>query len=137
MKKDIREKVESCKALQGKTVLDICETQRFQDNIAAYLTAQKEDRKAIRASYEAMRKLGGTKGYKLPAHVLDRLMGLSVDEFVGAFIQILAGVSNRPHSERIYIEQLGRQAYNLTVAQFVVEEFPELADELIPKAKNN
>ena len=103
MKKDIREKVESCKALQGKTVLDICETQRFQDNIAAYLTAQKEDRKAIRASYEAMRKLGGTKGYKLPAHVLDRLMGLSVDEFVGAFIQILAGVSNRPHSERIYI----------------------------------
>ena len=137
MKKDIRQKVESCKALQGKTVLDLCETSRFRDNVAAYLTAQKEDRKAIRASYEAMRKLGGTKGYKLPAHVLDRLMDLSVDEFVGAYLQILMGISNRPHSERVYIEQLCQQAYNLTVAQFVVDEYPELADELIPKAKNN
>lgn len=137
MKKDIRQKVLSCKALQGKTVMDVCETTRFHENVAAYLTAQKQDRNAIRASYEAMRKLGGAKGYKLPAHVIDRLMGMSVDDFVGAFLEILAGTSNRSRSEREYIEQLCQQAYNLTVAQFVVDEYPELADELIPKPNHN
>ena len=101
------------------------------------MTAQKEDRKQIRASYEAMRKLGGAKGYKLPAHPIDRVIDLSVDDFAAEYMAVIAQVSKRPFEERGYIQQLGQQAYNLTVAQYVVEEYPELDPVLIPKAKAN
>ena len=77
MNKEILNKIRSCKALQGKTIADICEMPEFRDNLGAYIGAQREDRKAIRASYEAMKKLGGAKGYKLPAHPIDKVIGLS------------------------------------------------------------
>ena len=137
MDKDTQRKIESCKALQGKTVEELIATDRFRNNLAAYMTAQKEDRKQIRASYEAMRKLGGAKGYKLPAHPIDRVIDLSVDDFAAEYMAVIALVSERPVSERRYIQQLGQQAYNLTVAQYVVEEYPELEPVLIPKAKAN
>ena len=101
------------------------------------MIAQREDRKQIRASYEAMRKMGGAKGYKLPAHTIDRVMDLSVEEFANAFASIINGVSKRTASEREYIAQLGFKAYNLTVIQYVIEEFPELEKELIPKTNEN
>lgn len=137
MKKEILTKIQSCKALQGKTVEELIATERFRNNLAAYMTAQKEDRKQIRASYEAMRKVGGAKGYKLPAHPIDRVIDLSVDDFAAEFMAVIAKVSKRPVAERRYIQQLGQQAYNLTVAQYVVEEYPELESVLIPKAKAN
>ncbi len=137
MDKDTQRKIESCKALQGKTVEELIATDRFRNNLAAYMTAQKEDRKQIRASYEAMRKLGGAKGYKLPAHPIDRVIDLSVDDFAAEYMAVIAKVSKRPYAERRYIQQLGQQAYNLTVAQYVVEEYPELEPVLIPKAKAN
>lgn len=135
--KETKQKIASCKALQGKTVEELIATDRFRNNLAAYMTAQKEDRKQIRASYEAMRKLGGAKGYKLPAHPIDRVIELSVDDFAAEFMAVLSKQSNRPISQRRYIQQLGQQAYNLTVAQYVVEEYPELEPVLIPKAKEN
>ena len=135
--KATRRKIESCKALQGKTVEELIATDRFRNNLAAYMTAQKEDRKQIRASYEAMRKLGGAKGYKLPAHPIDRVIDLSVDDFAAEYMAVIARVSERPVAERRYIQQLGQQAYNLTVAQYVVEEYPKLEPVLIPKAKAN
>lgn len=101
------------------------------------MTAQREDRKKIRASYEAMRKVGGAKGYRLPAHPIDRVIDLSVDDFAAEFLAVLAKVSKRPVAERVYILQLGMQAYNLTVAQYVIDEYPELESVLIPKAKAN
>lgn len=137
MDKDTQRKIESCKALQGKTVEELIATDRFRNNLAAYMTAQKEDRKQIRASYEAMRKLGGAKGYKLPAHPIDRVIELSVDDFAAEFMAVLSKKSNRPIAQRRYIQQLGQQAYNLTVAQYVVEEYPELEPVLFPKAKAN
>lgn len=137
MKKETLAKISKCKALQGLTVEDVVKSERFRDNLAAYLTAQREDRKAIRSSYAAMRKAGGAKGYKLPAHVIDKFMECPVEEFVGAYLEVLSKTSARPLRERDYIRQLGQQAYNLTVAQIVVEEFPETADELIPKSKSN
>lgn len=137
MDKDTQQKIESCKALQGKTVEELIATDRFRNNLAAYITAQKEDRKQIRASYEAMRKLGGAKGYKLPAHPIDRVIDLSVDDFAAEYMAVIARVSERQVAERRYIQQLGQQAYNLTVAQYVVEEYPELEPVLIPKAKAN
>lgn len=137
MDKDTQRKIESCKALQGKTVEELIATDRFRNNLAAYMTAQKEDRKQIRASYEAMRKLGGAKGYKLPAHPIDRVIDLSVDDFAAEYMAVIARVSKLPVAVRRYIQQLGQQAYNLTVAQYVVEEYPELEPVLIPKAKAN
>jgi len=130
-------KVRQCKALQDVTIAQLVETQKFRDNLAAYMTAQKEDRAAIQKSYMAMKKLGGAKGYKLPSHPIDKVINLSVGEFANEYLAIINHVSKRPFAERRYIFQLGNQAYNLTIAQIVVEEFPELADELIPKSKGN
>ena len=117
------------------TVEDLVNNDRFRNNLAAYMTAQKEDRKQIRASYEAMRKLGGAKGYKLPAHPIDRVIELTAGEFAAEFLAVVAKKSARPVAERQYIQQLGMQAYNLTVAQYVVEEYPELKPVLLQEAK--
>lgn len=133
MRKEIQQKIRQCKALQNLSVADLIATQRFLDNLAAYMTAQREDRNAIRASYEAMRKLGGAKGYKLPAHPIDRVIDMRVEDFANAYAAVINRSSKRPAAERKYIMQLGNQAYNLTVLQFVVDEFPELSDELLPK----
>ena len=137
MKPETIMKIRACKALQNISVRDMLRTERFQKNMAAYLNAQKEDRKSIIASYTAMRKLGVPKGYKLPAHVVDRILDLSVEDFTEAYFEVIQGVSDRSAAERLYISQLGQQAYNLTMAQIVCEEFPELEKELIPKAKVN
>jgi hypothetical protein len=99
-----------------------------------YLHAQREDREKVRASYQAMRKLGGTKGYKLPAHTIDRISTWSVEDFALEFYKVLAGRSEYPAAVREYVEQLGKQAYNVTIAQIICEEFPELNEELFPKA---
>lgn len=137
MKAETRKKVASCKALQEMTVADLCATVRFRDNLAAYMTAQRTDRDAIRKSYGAMRKLGGANGFKLPAHPIDRVINMPVEDFAVEYLAVIANASKRPVAERRYIQQLGQQAYNLTVAQYVVDEYPELADELIPKSKSN
>ena len=137
MNKEILNKIRSCKALQGKTIADICESEEYCNNLAAYMAAQREDRKAIRASYDAMKKLGGARGFKIPAHPIDRLMDLSAYEFAHEYLAVMGKVSSRPAAERKYIQQLGQQAYNLTIAQIVCVEFPELKDTLIPTSKTN
>lgn len=133
MKKETLQKIRSCKALQGKTIFDVVALPRFVENLAAYWTAQKTDRDAIRKSYDAMRKMGGAKGYRIPAHPIDDLAQLSVDDLAVEYAKVVAGGSTRNHAERLYIRQIGQQAYNLTVAQYVVEEYPELEPELFPK----
>ena len=135
--KETKQKIASCKALQGKTIFDVVVMPRFIENLAAYWTAQKTDRDAIRKSYQAMRKVGGAKGFKLPAHPLDALESLPTEELAIEYAKVVAGGSTRGYAQRKYIRQIGQQAYNLTVAQIVVEEYPELADELIPKSKAN
>ena len=137
MKESIKKKIESCKSLQEMTVADLCATARFRENLAAYMTAQRTDREAIRDSYKAMKKLGGAKGYKLPSHPIDRVIDLSVEDFAVEYMSIINKTSTRPASEREYIRQLGQQAYNLTVAQYVVDEYPELKKVLLPKSKAN
>lgn len=137
MKKEIRQKIESVKALQNASVEDILALPEFLDNLSKYLKVQQEDRKAIRASYEAMKKLGGAKGYKLPSHPLDHFMNTTAGEFAAMLREVLAARSPLPAAQREYISQLGLQAYSLTVAQIIVKEFPELEDELIPKNKAN
>lgn len=136
MKKETLQKIRSCKALQGKTIFDVVALPRFLENLAAYWTEQKETRKTAIASYQAMHKLGGPKGYKLPAHVIDKLVDLSVEDLAVEYAKVVAGGSTRNPAERKYIRQIGQQAYNLTVAQYVVDEYPELEPELFPKKSN-
>lgn len=119
------------------TVEDFIKNDRFRENLAGYLTEQRETRKMARASYAAMKKVGGAKGYKLPAHVCDKFVDVSVDQFAEMFIAVVAKRYNGPLAERQYILQLGMQAYNLTVAQYVVEEYPELEPVLLPKPQNS
>ena len=118
------------------TVEDFIKNDRFRENLAGYLTEQRETRKTARASYAAMRKVGGVKGYKLPAHVCDKFIDVSVDQFAELFMAVIAKRYNGPLAERQYILQLGMQAYNLTVAQYVVDEYPELEPVLLPKPSN-
>lgn len=136
MKKETLQKIRSCKALQGKTIFDVVALPRFVENLGAYWTAQKTDRDAIRKSYDAMRKMGGANGYRIPAHPIDDLAQLSVDDLAVEYAKVVAGGSTRNHAERLYIRQIGQQAYNLTVAQYVVDEYPELEPELLPKKSN-
>lgn len=135
--KATKNKINDCKGLQGKTVLDIISTDRFEKNLSAYLTAQKEDRNTSRKSFEAMHKAGGAVGLKLPAHPVDNFLSMSVADFVIEYADVISGVSNRPKAQREFVRQLGQQAYNLTVAQIVCEEFPELESALIPKKNTN
>lgn len=137
MDKEINDKISRCKALQGQTVLDIINSDRFRDNLAGYWTAQREDRKAIKKSYAAMYKVGSIHGYKLPAHCIDKLMDYGVEQLRDEYTKVVAKVSTLPAAQRAYIWQLGQQAYALTVAQIVCEEFPELREKLIPKSKAN
>ena len=137
MKKETIEKIKKCKALEGKSVIDLVALPRFQDNLARYWTSQLEDRKVTRQSYEAIRKAGRAHGYHLPAHVIDKLAGMSTEDLSVAFVEILYKTSERPAAERKYIYQLGMQAYSLTVSQYVVEEFPELKEELLPTQKHS
>ena len=135
MDKTVNDAIRKCKALQGMTVEDVINSERYLDNLAAYIKAQRDDRKAIRASYMAMQKVGGAPGYKLPA--IDKTMDMSTPEFADEYKRIIAKTSALPAAQRAYIFQLGQQAYALTVAQIVSEEFPELRDKLIPKSKAN
>lgn len=127
-----KNKIASCKALQGKTVADIVGTERFEKNLSAYITEQREARKAAIASYNAMKKAGGAFGLKLPAHPIDDTMKWPVEQFAVEYLAILARVSKRPAGVRRYVEQLAQQAYNVTVAQIVCEEFPELTTIFFP-----
>lgn len=136
MNKEIQNKIRSCKALQGKDIMDVISMPEFSENLAAYWVAQKEDRNAIRKSYDAMRKMGGAKGYKIPAHPIDDLADLSVEDLAVEYAKVIAGGSKRNSAERKYISQIGQQAYNLTIAKIVCKEFPELEPVLIPKSKN-
>lgn len=137
MNKEILNKIRDCKALQNVTIEELCQSERFKKNLAAYMFAQLEDRTAIMRSYEAMRKMGGANGFKLPAHPIDRIHGMSIEDFAKEYMKIIQKCSDKPFAVRKYISQLGQQAYNLTVAQIVVEEFPELESELIPKNNAN
>lgn len=137
MDKTVNDAIRNCKALQGMTVEDVINSERYLDNLAAYIKAQRVDRTAIRTSYMAMQKVGGAPGYKLPAHSIDKTMDMSTPEFADEYKRIIAKTSALPAAQRAYIFQLGQQAYALTVAQIVCEEFPELRDKLIPKSKAN
>lgn len=137
IKKEIAEKMKSCKALQGKRVLDILEMPEFAENIGKYFDAQKSEWQAARKSLEAQRKIAGTNRLRLPAHTLDKLVGWSTEMLRQEFVAVVQKTSKQSHAVREYVGQIGVQAYNVTVANFVVAEFPELKDYFFPKTNKN
>ena len=140
-KEELEEKVRNCKALKDKSILDVINLPLFVDNLTKYMECQFEDRKKTRDSYKAMVKLGGSEKYKLPAHVIDRVLGTekmtAPQDFVNMFAEVVVGMSKRSSEERHYIQQLGQQAWNKTVGDIVCDEFPELTDYFFPKQKTN
>jgi len=130
MDKAIADKVRKCKKLQGKNIVDVMDMRQFQDNLAAYWTQQRESRLQVERNYKLITK-------PVPAHPIANLMNLSVKQLMLEYLAVINGTSTRTSSERTYIKQLCQQAYNLTVAQIVCKEFPELEPELLPKAKAN
>ena len=130
MDKAIADKVRKCKKLQGKNIVDVMDMRQFQDNLAAYWTQQRESRLQVERNYKLITK-------PVPAHPIANLMKLSVKQLMLEYLAVINGTSTRTSSERTYIKQLCQQAYNLTVAQIVCKEFPELEPELLPKAKAN
>ena len=130
-----QKKVASCKALQGKSIADVVRMPEFLQNLGAYMRAQFEERKAARASYEKIKPFA--KGFKLPAHAIDKVMDLTPEQFADEYLAVINGDCQRPAAVREYIAQLGQQAYNMTIASIVVAEFPELKDEFVPPAKRS
>ena len=128
MKKEIIDKVRQCKALRGKTILDVMGMNLFQENLASYWIQQKKQRNAMIESYKAIAK-------PIPAHPIDSVMTLTTEQLTKEYMQILNKSSERPASQRLYISQLCKQAYSLTCAQIISKEMPELEDVLIPKPK--
>lgn len=136
-KKEILKKIAGCKALQGKKVADVIAMPEFTESLAAYWKAQVEDWKAMRASFNAARKLGGARGMKVPAHPLDKLVDWPLERIVAEYGAIFEGSSTLPAQQRDYIEQLGTQAYNYTVGKIVIKEFPETEEFFFPKTNKS
>lgn len=132
----VLKKIAACKALQGMTVEGVIDTPRFSENMAAYLTEQRTAREAAKKSFAAIKK-AGMRGYKLPSHVCDMFINMPVSEFVQLYKAVISRKAQRPFRERQYIQQLGGQAYNLTIAQYVIDEFPETKDYFFPKSETN
>lgn len=137
MKAEIIEKMKACKALEGKTVLDVLKMPEFAANLGKYFDAQKAEWHAARKSLEAQRKVAGTNRLRLPAHTLDKLIGWSNEMLLAEFVKVWQKTSTCSHAVREYVAQLGMQAYNVTVANFVVAEFPELSEFFFPKTNKN
>ena len=131
MNKEIQSKISQTKALKDKSVGDILQMPEFRENIAAYLKAQREDRAKTKEYIQTMAKMLNQKIWP-KTHVIDRLDYLNPDNFAYYFAKVTDHRSNLPKSERDYIEQLGCQALNKTIADFVIAEFPEYKEEFYP-----
>lgn len=118
--------VKTCKALQGKTIFDIVKMQEFQDNLEAYVNCQNEDREKTMQSLEAIKVYSGKKNLKVPAHVIDHFKGWKAKDYAYEYMRILQQRSGCNADERRYILQISQQAYNKTVADIVIAEFPKL-----------
>lgn len=130
-KMTVEEKMQSCKGLKGKSVIDICKGEGFRSNLEAYVIAQREERKVV---YSHAEQFGGGK-FHAPAHTIDHTMEWTVDEWVENFMEVVAKVSPLPANVREYVFQLGMQAYNVTVANIIILEFPELREYFFGKSK--
>ena len=121
----------ACKGLRGKSVIDICRGDGFRSNLEAYVEAQRAER---RIALDHAQKFGGGKMHA-PAHAIDKTLDWSMDEWVENFMEVVGKVSSLPAAVRDYVFQLGMQAYNVTIANIIILEFPELREHFFGKSK--
>ena len=108
--------------LGDKTVLDILQTQTFQKHLGIQLRTQKELRTIAH-------KAIGT-GKRLPAHVVDKFVDMTTEQFYDEVLLVLDKRSSRPHREREYISQLSKVAYDDAVREIVADASPEYREYL-------
>lgn len=135
MTEETKAKMMQTAALKDKTVGDILNSDLFKTNIAAYLKAQREDRTKAKEYIRSMAKQVKFRIWP-KSHVIDRLDYLTPDNFASYFAKVLEHRSSLPKSEREYIEQIGRQAFNKTIADFAIAERPELENEIYSSNNN-
>lgn len=128
----VKNRIKTCKALEGKTIFDVLKMDEYANNLEAYIQAQKEDREQTKASFNAMKKLN--KMARLPSHVIDHFTDWQTKDYIYEYMRILQQKSGSKADERRYILQICQQAYNKTVADFVVAEFPQFKKYFYPKA---
>ncbi|MBO7509823.1 MAG: hypothetical protein J6T35_01445 [Bacteroidales bacterium] len=127
----IEEKMRACKGLRGKSVVDIIKGDGFRSNLEAYVEAQRAER---RVALDHAQQFGGGKMHA-PAHAIDKTMDWSIEDWRDNFAQVVAKISPLPAAVREYVFQLGMQAYNVTIANLVILEFPELREHFFGKSK--
>lgn len=127
--------VRETKALQGKTLGEICDTPEFLQNLKALLNQQVTERKLAEKSARITTAFNPGK-YHLPTHPIQQFMEHTAEQFKEEYLAVIGKQSSRPSGERLFIEQLGGQAYNLTMVQFIVAEHPEVAEEFGIKPAN-
>ena len=125
------EKIRSCKALQGKSVLDVCMLSGFLDNLSAYVKVQREERNI---ALQHAQQFGGGKMHA-PAHPIDKTLNWSDEQWREEFMMVFDKTSTQPAGLREYIYQLGMQAYNITIANLVILEYPEMRSYFFKKSK--
>lgn len=136
MNEATKAKIMQTAALKDKSIGDILKSDKFKENIAAYLKAQREDRAKAKEYIRNMAK--HARNYIWPkAHVIDRLDYLTPENFATYFAKVLEHRSGLPKSERDYIDQIGRQAFNKTIADIAIAECPELESEIYSQSNNN
>lgn len=125
------EKIKACKDLRGKSVKDIILLSGFLDNLQAYVNVQREERKIALSHAD---QFGGGKMHA-PAHPIDKTMDWEMERWRDEYAMVVNKTSSQPKAVREYIEQLGNQAYRVTVANIVLLEFPELREYFFGKSK--
>lgn len=123
------EKIRACKALQGKTVADICQMPGFLANLSAYVEVQRAEWKKLREFAESQ------PGKRAKAHPMDTTIGWTDEQWRYEFMAVLNKTSHQSSAVREYIRQLGMQAYNVTVANLVILEFPDLRSYFFKNSK--
>lgn len=127
-----KNKIKNCKALQGKTIFDVIKMDVYSTNLEAYIRCQREDREKAIASFKAIKKFNSTA--KMPTHVIDHFKEWQTKDFVYEYMRILTQKSGCTSNERRYILQICQQAYNKTVADIVIAEFPDMKKYFYPQA---
>lgn len=105
-----------------KTVLDILQTETFHKHLEIQLRAQKELRAAARKTIGAHRRL--------PAHVVDKFVDMTTEQFYDEVLLVLDKRSTRPARERQYISQLAKVSYDEAVREIVADASPEYREYL-------
>lgn len=123
--------------LDGKTVFDVLDMPEYITNLAAYMNEQKMTRDAV---LQQRQKIVESGKYPAPEKrpCIDRVIELGLlknaDDFTLEFAKVLTHQSEHPAEIRMYIQQLGMRAYQLTIEQFICKENPDMA-ALVEKSR--